>query len=144
RDFDPVRWLDLVERHRVTTTLSVLTPIRRVLDLPDETIRARDLSSLQLMIANAAAWPFELTRGHVGQSAAGSQAEVYGSPELGVAAVLCPEDQLGKPGSCGRPAPGVEIALFDEGGRLIEEPHVPGDLYVRGAATFRDYYKDEG
>lgn len=144
RDFDPVRWLDLVERHRVTTTFSAPTPIRRVLDLPDETIRARDLSSLQRMIANAAPWPFELKRRYVDKIGEGSLFEVYGSTELGVDTVLRPEDQLRKPGSCGRPAPGVEIALFDEGGRLIEEPHVPGDLYVRGAATFRDYYKDEG
>ncbi|TDC56377.1 AMP-dependent synthetase [Actinomadura sp. KC345] len=144
RDFDPERWLDLVERHRVTTTFSAPTPIRRVVDLPDETIRARDLSSMKRLIANAAPWPFELKRRYIEKIGEGSLFEVYGSTELGVDTILRPEDQLRKPGSCGRAAPGVEIALFDEDGRPVEQPHVPGDLYVRGSATFSDYYKDEG
>lgn len=144
RDFDPERWLDLVERHRVTTTFSAPTPIRRVVDLPDEVIRRRDLSSLRRTIANAAPWPFELKRRYVDKVGEGSLFEVYGSTELGVDTILRPEDQLRKPGSCGRAAPGVEIALFDENGKPVEEPHVAGDLYVRGAATFNDYYKAEG
>ncbi|WP_141582539.1 AMP-binding protein [Actinomadura sp. WMMA1423] len=144
RDFDPERWLDLVERHRVTTTFSAPTPIRRVVDLPEETIRRRDLSSLRRMIANAAPWPFELKRRYVDRIGEDSLFEVYGSTELGVDTVLRPEDQMRKPGSCGRAAPGVEIALFGEDGGLIEEPRVPGDLYVRGTGTFNAYYKAEG
>lgn len=144
RDFDPERWLDLVERHRVTTTFSAPTPIRRVVDLPDEAIRHRDLSSLRRMVANAAPWPFELKRRYIEKIGEGSLFEVYGSTELGVDTILRPEDQLRKPGSCGRAAPGVEIALFDADGRPVEEPHVPGDLYVRGTATFNTYYKAEG
>jgi acyl-CoA synthetase (AMP-forming)/AMP-acid ligase II len=143
RDFTPERWLELVEEHRVTTTFSAPTPIRRVVDLPDETIRRRDLSSLRRMIANAAPWPFELKRRYVDKIGEGSLFEVYGSTELGVDTILRPEDQLRKPGSCGRAAPGVEIALFDQDGRPVEEPHVPGDLYVRGVATFNAYYKAE-
>ncbi|MEU8303530.1 AMP-binding protein [Actinomadura sp. NPDC048955] len=144
RDFDPERWLDLVERHRVTTTFSAPTPIRRVVDLPEETIRRRDLSSLRRVIANAAPWPFELKRRYVDRIGDGSLFEVYGSTELGVDTVLRPEDQMRKPGSCGRAAPGVEIALFGEDGGPVEEPHVPGDLYVRGTGTFNAYYKAEG
>ncbi|WP_329086878.1 AMP-binding protein [Actinomadura citrea] len=144
RDFDPERWLDLVERHRVTTTFSAPTPIRRVVDLPAETIRRRDLSSLRRVIANAAPWPFELKRRYVDLIGDGSLFEVYGSTELGVDTVLRPEDQMRKPGSCGRAAPGVEIALFGEDGRPVGEPHVPGDLYVRGTGTFNAYYKAEG
>lgn len=144
RDFEPERWLDLVERHRVTTTFSAPTPIRRVVDLPEETIRRRDLSSLRRVIANAAPWPFELKRRYVDRIGDGSLFEVYGSTELGVDTVLRPEDQMRKPGSCGRAAPGVEIALFGEDGRPIEAPHVPGDLYVRGTGTFNAYYKAEG
>ncbi|MEV3923591.1 AMP-binding protein [Actinomadura coerulea] len=143
RDFDPLRWLDLVERHRVTTTFSAPTPIRRVVDLPEEAIRRRDLSSLRRVIANAAPWPFELKRRYVDRIGDGSLFEVYGSTELGVDTVLRPEDQMRKPGSCGRAVPGVEIALFGEDGRPIGEPHVPGDLYVRGAGTFNAYYKAE-
>src|SRR4051794_5884523 len=65
RKFDPEDWLRLVERHRVTTTFSAPTPIRRVVDLPAETIASYDTSSLARVIANAAPWPFELKRRYV-------------------------------------------------------------------------------
>ncbi|MFI0354912.1 AMP-binding protein [Actinomadura sp. 9N407] len=141
REFSPERWLELVDRHKVTTTFSAPTPIRRVVDLPAE-VRARyDVSSLQRMIANAAPWPFDLKRRYVERIGDGSLFEVYGSTELGVDTILLPADQMRKPGSCGRPAPGIEIGLFDEAGKQIEEPHVPGDLYVRSGVTFDAYYK---
>src|SRR3546814_19317783 len=65
RHFDPEDWLRLVDRHRVTTSFSAPTPIRRVVDLPDE-VRARyDTSSLTSLLANAAPWPFELKKKYV-------------------------------------------------------------------------------
>jgi fatty-acyl-CoA synthase/long-chain acyl-CoA synthetase len=66
---------------------------------------------------------------------------VYGSTELGVDTILRPEDQRRKPGSCGRPAPGVEIGLFDDAGRRIEKPREPGELFVRSRSAFRTYHK---
>jgi fatty-acyl-CoA synthase/long-chain acyl-CoA synthetase len=55
--------------------------------------------------------------------------------------VLRPEHQLAKPGSCGRPAPGVEITLFDEQGNAVTKPNVEGELYVRSANMFSTYHK---
>jgi fatty-acyl-CoA synthase/long-chain acyl-CoA synthetase len=66
---------------------------------------------------------------------------VYGSTELGVDTVLSPADQRRKPGSCGRAAPGVEIRLYNDAGREINDPNVPGEVYVRSANTFLAYYK---
>jgi fatty-acyl-CoA synthase/long-chain acyl-CoA synthetase len=141
REFDPERWLALVDEHKITTTFSAPTPIRRVVDLPEE-VRARyDVSSLKRVIANAAPWPFDLKRRYVERIGDDSLFEVYGSTELGVDTILLPEDQMRKPGSCGRPAPGIEIGLFDASGNPVEEPHVPGDLYVRSSVTFASYYK---
>ena len=141
RKFDPKDWLRLVERHRVTTTFSAPTPIRRVLDLPAETIASYDTSSLARVIANAAPWPFELKRRYVDALGDTSLWEVYGSTELSVNTVLPPADQMRKPGSCGLPAPGVELALFADDGTQVTEPRVPGELYVRSASTFDTYYK---
>ncbi|HZU73443.1 MAG TPA: AMP-binding protein, partial [Acidimicrobiales bacterium] len=45
RHFDPRQWLELVQEHRVTTTFSAPTPVRRVLDLGPEVIRGYDTSS---------------------------------------------------------------------------------------------------
>src|SRR3546814_17937105 len=47
-----------------------------------------------------------------------------------------------KPGSCGRPVPGVDIVLVDDEGKEITEPMVAGELFVSSDATFATYYKD--
>ncbi|MFV1989858.1 MAG: class I adenylate-forming enzyme family protein, partial [Acidimicrobiales bacterium] len=57
--------------------------------------------------------------------------------------VLAPEDQLRKPGSCGKPAPYVEVSLLDDEGREITDPNVPGELFVRASSVFDSYYKAE-
>jgi acyl-CoA synthetase (AMP-forming)/AMP-acid ligase II len=141
RRFEPEDWLRLVERHRVTSTFSAPTPIRRVVDLPAETIARYDTASLARVIANAAPWPFELKRRYVDALGDTSLWEVYGSTELGVNTVLSPADQMRKPGSCGLPAPGVELALFDDDGNRVTEPRVPGELFVRSAGAFDTYHK---
>ena len=67
--------------------------------------------------------------------------EVYGSTELGVNAILEPGDQRRKRGSCGRPAPTVELKLFDDDGVEVTEPGVPGELFVRSKTVFDTYYE---
>jgi acyl-CoA synthetase (AMP-forming)/AMP-acid ligase II len=142
RHFEPEHWLRLVQDHRVTTSFSAPTPIRRVVDLP-EVVRARyDTSSMQRLIANAAPWPFELKKRYVERINDHSLFEVYGSTELGVNTILLPEDQMRKPGSCGRPMPGVEIRLIDDDGNEVTAPGEPGEVFIRSAATFATYYKD--
>src|SRR3989475_851209 len=68
--------------------------------------------------------------------------EFYGSTELGINTILCPEDVLRKPGSCGRAAPGVEIAVLDDDGEPVPVGR-PGELYVRRfGGMFDAYYKN--
>jgi fatty-acyl-CoA synthase/long-chain acyl-CoA synthetase len=143
RKFQPEDWLRLVEKHRVTTTFSAPTPIRMVCNLPAEVRSRYDVSCMKRMIANAAPWSYALKELYLSQFPGDSLFEVYGSTELGVNTLLRPEDQLRKRGSCGRPSPGVEIALFDDEGRRVEKPHVPGELFVRSASVFDTYYKAE-
>jgi len=141
RKFDAEDWLRLVERHRVSSTFSAPTPIRLVCNLP-EAVKARyERGSLRIMIANAAPWSFALKQQYVKDFPPESLWEVYGSTELGVDTILRPEDQLRKPGSCGRPAPGVEIVLFDDDGQVVTKPHVPGELYVRSKNVIHTYHK---
>lgn len=139
--FDPEDWLRLVDRWKVTTTFAAPTPIRMICDLPAEVKARYDVSSLASLIANAAPWPQALKRAYLRDFPARSLWEIYGSTELGVNTILPPEDQLRKPGSCGRAAPLVEIALFDDDGRRIEKPFAPGQLYVRASSVFDTYHK---
>ncbi len=143
RKFDPVDWLRLVDKYKVTSTFSAPTPIRMICSLPAETKAKYDRSTMRRMIANAAPWSFALKQMYLADFPGDSLFEVYGSTELGVNTVLEPQDQLRKPGSCGKAAPGVEIVLFDDDGNVVTGtgPDNPGELYLRSAGVFADYYK---
>jgi acyl-CoA synthetase (AMP-forming)/AMP-acid ligase II len=98
-----------------------------------------------VMIANAAPWSYALKQQYVADFPPGSLFEVYGSTELGVDTVLMPEDQMRKPGSCGKPAPGIEIMLVDDDGNEVTGtgPDHPGEVFVRSKAAFDTYYKND-
>jgi fatty-acyl-CoA synthase/long-chain acyl-CoA synthetase len=139
--FDAEDWLRLVQTHQVTTTFTAPTPIRMICSLPQEVKARYDRSTMKRLIANAAPWTLSLKKMYLADFPPDSLWEVYGSTELGVDTVLRPADHLRKPGSCGQPAPGIEIKLFDEDGAVVTEPYKTGELYVRSAASFTTYYK---
>jgi acyl-CoA synthetase (AMP-forming)/AMP-acid ligase II len=143
RKFNPEDWLRLVEKYKVSSTFSAPTPIRMVCNLPDDVKAKYDVSSMKRMIANAAPWSFALKQMYLAYLPADSLFEVYGSTELGVNCVLRPEDQLRKPGSCGKPSPMVEIKLFDDDGNEVTGtgPEATGELFVKSPSVFDDYYK---
>jgi acyl-CoA synthetase (AMP-forming)/AMP-acid ligase II len=145
RKFDPEDWLRLVDKYKVSSTFSAPALIRMVCALPDEVKQRYDRSSMRIMIANAAPWSFALKQQYVADFPPESLWEVYGSTELGVDCVLEPKDQLRKPGSCGKAAPGVEIVLFDEDGNVVTGtgPDHPGELFVRSTGVFNEYYKQQ-
>jgi acyl-CoA synthetase (AMP-forming)/AMP-acid ligase II len=139
--FDPEDWLRLVATHTVTSTFSAPTPIRMVCALP-LAVRARyDRSSMRHMVGNAAPWSLALKQLYLRDFPADSLWEVYGAAELGVVTVLGPADQLRKPGSCGRPAPGVEVRLLADDGSEVTAARVSAELFVRSPSVFTTYYK---
>jgi fatty-acyl-CoA synthase/long-chain acyl-CoA synthetase len=143
RKFEPEDWLRLVDKYRVTSTFCAPPPIRLVCALPAEVKARYDRSSMRVMLANAAPWSFALKQAYLADFPVGSLWELYGSTELGVNCVLEPKDQLRKPGSCGKPASGVEIRLLDADGNEVTGtgPGHPGELYVRSTGVFSEYYK---
>ena len=141
--FDTTDWLRLVDKYKVTATFSAPTPIRMICNVDPELWTQFDVSTMRVMMANAAPWSMALKEQYLAHFPAESLFEIYGSTELGVNCVLEPHDQLRKPGSCGQPAPFVEIVLFDDEGMVVDGigPEHPGELYVRSSATFTTYYK---
>ncbi len=139
--FDEQDWLRLVQTYRVTTTFAAPTPIRRICQLPDAVFKRYDVTSMARMVANAAPWSFALKQLYLSRFPKLSLFEVYGSTELGVNTLLRPEHQLSKPGSCGRPAPGVDIALFDDAGQIVTSANTEGELFVKSANMFSTYHK---
>ena len=143
RKFDPEDWLRLVDTYRVSSTFSAPALIRMACSLPPDVKARYERSSMKRMIANAAPWSLALKQQYLADFPEDSLWEVYGSTELGVNCVLEPKDQLRKPGSCGKPAPGVEVRLFDAAGDEVTGtgPDHPGELFVRSTVVFDEYYK---
>jgi acyl-CoA synthetase (AMP-forming)/AMP-acid ligase II len=145
RKFDPEDWLRLMDKYRASSTFSAPALVRMICALPPEVKDRYDRSSMRVMVANAAPWSYALKQQYLADFPPGSLFEVYGSTELGVDTVLKPEDQLRKPGSCGQPAPGIEIMLVGEDGNEVTGtgPDHPGEVFVRSKVTFDAYYKND-
>ena len=141
RKFDPEDALCTIERHRCTSTFMAPTLIKRIVDLP-ERVRARyDVSSMRVLVVAAAPCPMRVKEEALAYFGPVLW-EFYGSTELSINTILRPEDMLRTPGSCGRAAPGVELAILDDAGRPVV-PGTPGELYVRRfPGMFDGYYKD--
>jgi acyl-CoA synthetase (AMP-forming)/AMP-acid ligase II len=138
--FDAEEALALITRHRVTSTFMAPILLKRIVDLP-EAVRARyDVSSMQVIVVAAAPCPMKVKE-DVLRYFGPVLYEFYGSTELGMNTLLRPEDVLRKPGSCGRAAPGVELAVVDAEGRTLPSGE-PGELVVRRYdGVFDEYYK---
>src|SRR5580692_11262289 len=145
RRFDAEDWLRLVDKYQVTSTFSAPALIRLVCSLPRQVKDRYDRSSMRVMVANAAPWSYALKQQYVADFPPGSLFEVYGSTELGVDTVLMPEDQMRKPGSCGKPAPGIEIMLVGADGNEVTGtgPDHAGEVFVRSKAVFNAYHKND-
>jgi acyl-CoA synthetase (AMP-forming)/AMP-acid ligase II len=131
-----------VRTHRVTNTFSAPTQLKRIVALPDDVLAGADLSSMVCLIANAAPVPYALKQEIVAKLGDGFLFEVYGSTELGIDTVLRPEDQLRKPGSCGRTYGGIEIKIVKDDGTLAP-PGEAGELFVRTTLAMDGYHRTE-
>ena len=140
RHFDAERWIDLVRRHRVTNTFSAPTQLKRIVSLPDEVLARADLSSMRSLVANAAPVPYALKQEVIAKLGDGFLFEVYGSTELGVDTILPPEDQLRKPGSCGRTYGTVQVKIVGPNGRELPAGE-PGELFIRSALALDGYHR---
>ena len=145
RKFDAEDWLRLVDKYKASSTFSAPALVRMICALPREVKDRYDRSCMRVMIANAAPWSYALKQQYVADFPPESLFEVYGSTELGVDTVLLPEDQMRKPGSCGKPAPGIEIRLFGDDGNEVTGtgPDHPGEVFVRSKGAFDTYYKND-
>jgi long-chain acyl-CoA synthetase len=140
RKFDATAWLQLVKEHQITNTFSAPTQLKRIVSLPREQLEHADLSSMRCLIANAAPVPYSLKQEIVEKLGDGFLYEVYGSTELGIVTVLKPEDQLRKPGSCGKTYGGVEVRLVKEDGSDAATGE-PGELFIRTGLAMDGYHR---
>ena len=142
RKFDPSAWLRAVAEHRATNTFTAPTQLKRIVSLPPGELARADMSSMRILVANAAPVPYALKQEVVEKLGDGFLFEIYGSTELGVAAVLPPEDQLRKPGSCGKPYGPIELKIVSDDGQEAPAGD-PGELFIRTRLAMDGYYRTD-
>ena len=147
-EFDADRWYRILEEQRVTVWYTAPTAIRRLMRLDNKPHEQYDLSHLRFVASvgeplnpEAVVW---------GRKALGLtihdnwwQTETGGIMIANFAAAEV------RPGSMGRPLPGIEAAIVrkldDHTVEIIDKPGVDGDLALRPGwpSMFRGYLHDE-
>ncbi len=122
------RALSLIEEHRVTSTQMVPAHFVRLLDA--EWSRY-DRSSVRLVIHAAAPCPLSVKWRILGVFPPGTVWELYGATES-MGSVISPGEWMLKPGSVGRPFPGLHIRVLDGSG----DPLPPGEIGTIYVSTF--------
>ncbi len=135
--FDPVETLARLVEHQVSVVVGAPPMYVAWSMLPD--IGAA-FTSVRLAVSGAAPLPPSVLTGL--RETAGVQVyEGYGLTETSPALTTTLASPTPKPGSIGRPLPGVELALLDEQGDVVEEGD-PGEITVRGPMLFSGYWPD--
>jgi len=147
-EFDPKRWYQILEQERVQVWYTAPTAIRMLMKAGTELPRSKDLAALRFMASvgeplnpQAVVWGYE----------------VFGMPfhdnwwqtETGGIMIANYASMDVKPGSMGRPMPGVTAGIVREGddGHLheIDDPDIDGELALRPdwPSVFRGYWNDQ-
>ena len=140
--FDPEKFLESVDREKISTAFVVPTQLNRIANLPDDVKKKYDLSSMRALITGAAPCHHTVKVKIVDIFGPNCLYEFYGSTEAGINTILLPEDQLRKIGSCGRALAGNEIMVVADDGNEVPAGEV-GQLYVKNSMLITSYYKNE-
>ena len=143
---DVGRFLELIERHRVTHTF--LPPTLIYMVLGHEALDRTDLSSLQCFWYGAA--PMSTTRLTEALGRIGPMAQLFGQSEAPMMiSTMSPAEHrrpdgtvhTGRLSSAGRPSPLVTVAILDEDGRPVPKGE-RGEICVRGSLVMAGYYRN--
>lgn len=134
--FNPVRFLDLSTRHRVTHAMLVPVQYRRILDEP--TFGDYDLGSFRQKLATSSPFPADLKR-QVLARWPGGLTEYYGMTEGGGTCILKAHLHPDKLHTVGQPAPGHDIRLIDEDGREVAAGEA-GEVVGRSVSMMLGYH----
>jgi long-chain acyl-CoA synthetase len=132
--FDPEESLQLIEHHRVTWTQMAPIHLVRIAGLPEDVRRRYDLSSVKRLLHAGAPCPVDVKWKILELVPTGSVYEYYAATEG--YATECPEDVWrARPGTVGRPAPGIEIRIVDEDGQELPAGEI-GQVYIDNGSRF--------
>lgn len=136
--FDPVRIFEIVERHQVGYLPVVPTMLVYLLQHPERT--KFNLSSLYRVTIGGAALPEKL-RSEFQKVFPCRVEQGYGLSESVAIASGYDDHEAYRPGSAGRPLPGIEVHIVDEWNRPLP-PCRAGEICLMGANITPGYWQD--
>jgi acetyl-CoA synthetase len=144
--FDVHRWYRILEQERIGVWYTSPTAIRMLMRAGNEVPRNHDLSALRL--AASVGEPLNPEAVLWGQEFLGRPFhDTWWQTETGAIMIANRSGQEIRPGSMGRPLPGVEAAILHRvDGRVepVDEPDIPGELALRrGWPSMFSGYLDE-
>jgi long-chain acyl-CoA synthetase len=137
--FDPERYLQLVQQHRISHTQLVPTMFVRMLKLPEPTRQAYDLSSLRVAIHAAAPCPVEVKRQMIAWWGPVLW-EYYAGTEGNGVTMVNSQQWLSHPGTVGKAVIGELKICDDESGAELP-PGQSGTIYFANGRPFA-YHND--
>jgi acetyl-CoA synthetase len=146
-DFDAERWFSILQNHKVTVWYTAPTAIRRLMRLSGEPRARYDLGALRLV--HSVGEPLNPEAVVWGQRALGLPIhDNWWQTETGGIMIANYAGMDIRPGSMGRPVPGVEAAIVrrkEQDLQVVTEPGVEGEIAIRTGwpSMFRGYLHDE-
>jgi len=136
--FDAQAVLGAIAAHRVTSTHLVPTHVHRLLALPPATRAAHDTSSLEIVLVAGAPFPVHEKKALLDWL--GPVVWEYLAATEGVSSVVSPQEASARPGTVGRPAPGMVLLLDDDGGEV--PPGEAGTIWFQTGLARFEYHGD--
>ena len=139
RKFDAEATLRAIEQHRVTDSHFVPIHFVRILRLADDVRTRYDLSSLRTLIHAGAPCPVDVKQRMIDWL--GPLVWEYLGATEGLVSLIDPREWLRRPGTVGRPLPGVTVKLLDDDGHEVP-PGADGTIYFSPTGGDFRYHND--
>jgi acyl-CoA synthetase (AMP-forming)/AMP-acid ligase II len=137
-DFDIDRYLDVIQRHRVSAATTVPVVWERLMRSPG--FESADLSCMISAAAGGAPVSIDLIEAYRAKGV--SLIQSYGLTEAsGLAATMHGEDAMAHIGWAGLPIMGSEMRSGDADGRALGAGEI-GEIMVRGPHVMREYWRN--
>jgi long-chain acyl-CoA synthetase len=139
--FQPDAFCEVVAKERVNYTVLVPTMINFLAQFAES--NAHDLTSLEVLAYGGSPMAPQLIRKTRELLPNTQLVQVYGLSETGfLTGLQNGEHTADKLMSCGRPCPGVDLQVVDDGGSQVKPPN-PGEIVARGANVMAGYWNNE-
>ena len=137
--FNPVTWLEGIQRHRITVFHGVPTIFQLLLGVSN--LKDYDTQSVDLAAMMGTTVPFALMRAFKTAQPHVKVIQGYGLTETSpLISITEPQQADAKMASIGRAVPDVEIKIVDEDGKELPEGEA-GEIITRGPHVMKGYFR---